>query len=231
MGWQQTLQEFLPFLFYKPCALCARTCPHVLCPSCHRQVQSCQITPNQLTQVELPSSLTLWAWGYYQGSLKRAIAALKYDPPHPRLALPLGEMLAQAWLQQWRTRGKPVPTNLAVVPIPLFTEKLKSRGFNQAELIAQSFCRATGLHHKAHGLERVRQTEPQFSLSLLQRQQNLRQAFALGQDFRAKQPIHSVLLLDDIYTTGTTAYSALEVLSSSGIKVHGMIAVALTPQK
>jgi ComF family protein len=230
MGWQQTLQEFLPFLFYGRCPICDRTCPQILCPSCQQHLQSCKLEPKQLPQVVLPSHLSLLAWGYYQGSLKQAIAALKYEPPHPRIALLLGEMLAQAWFNQWLSQGKSAPA-LTVVPIPLHAEKLKTRGFNQAELIAQSFCRATGLEHKPNGLERVRPTEPQFSLSLPQRQQNLCQAFALGQDFRAKRPTHPILLLDDIYTTGATTNSALAVLQGSGIEVYGIATVALTPQR
>ena len=103
-------------------------------------------------------NLPVIAFGHYSGSLKRAILAMKYGD-RPDVAIPLGTALAQEWLsQQAKQPGKqpvtqPVkqPTsqrltlqnhsNIYAVPIPLHADRQKSRGFNQAELIARAFCR------------------------------------------------------------------------------------------
>jgi ComF family protein len=188
-----------------------------LCPNCSKQLQKCQLhQPKYLWQPPLP----IFGWGEYGGSLKRAIASLKYDN-HPEIAYPLGRWLGEAWLHNFPPHLKPV-----VVPIPLHPNKLKQRGFNQATLIAKSFCETTGLKLQPNGLQRIRETEAQFSLSATQRDKNLQAAFQLGQDFR-KIPRVPVLLIDDIYTTGATAKSTSTILQANQIQVLGLAAVAI----
>jgi ComF family protein len=185
-------------------------------------VQSCQITdPISLWQ----ANPRVFAWGNYDGALRRAIAALKYHQ-QPRLGWALGKGLAGAWLEH-RTQLA-APAKLLVIPIPLHPEKLQSRGFNQAELIAASFCRITNLSFSPHGLIRTRSTLAQAGLSKSDRHQNLQGAFALGPDCSNQLPRQPVLLLDDIYTTGATARSAIATLRQAGIQVYGLAAAAIS---
>jgi predicted amidophosphoribosyltransferase len=168
-----------------------------------------------------PEALPVLSWGHYQGPLKRAIAALKYDH-QPQLASPLGQALGQHW------QHFPLPTRRPplVVPIPLHPNKLKIRGFNQAELLAAAFCETTQLRLVPQGLMRQRETVPQFGLGLADRQQNLSGALALGPAFRHTSPQQPVLLCDDIYTTGTTVRTAAAELRRHGISVCGVVAIA-----
>jgi len=160
-------------------------------------------------------------WGEYGGTLKRAIAALKYEG-NPQLAKPLGGWLAESWL----SFPELAIDNLTVVPIPLHPEKLKQRGFNQAELLAASFCELTGLPLQRHGLERVKNTQALFALTPQQRKAEMKDALSLGKDFRRRLPRDRVLLVDDIYTSGTTVKSAIKILRESGISVYGTVALA-----
>lgn len=216
----QKLKNGLLALFLKSnCPLCDRPAKVDLCEYCQRQLQRCQLpTPSEFWKGELP----IFVWGNYSGILKRAIAALKYDN-QPQLAHPLGHWLAQAWLQSPAiTHSK----KLTVVPIPLHSTKLQQRGYNQAELIAQSFCEITGYKQQPQGLERIRTTEAQFGLSAQAREQNLTDAFRVGKRLH-KHPSHSpVLLVDDIYTTGATIRSAAQALQRQGILVYGVVAIA-----
>jgi predicted amidophosphoribosyltransferase len=87
----------------------------------------------------------------------------------------------------------------------------------------------------AHGLRRDRATEAQFGLTPEARQQNLADAFCVDQRFSKRElsrteTSRTVLLVDDIYTTGTTARSAVQVLRQSGISVGGILAVAKAVQ-
>jgi predicted amidophosphoribosyltransferase len=108
---------------------------------------------------------------------------------------------------------------------------LQKRGFNQAELIAQSFCEITGYKKQQQGLERVRATEAQFSLSVSQREQNLADAFVVGKSLLQHPSASPVLLVDDIYTTGATVRSAAQSLRLQGIQVYGVIAIATSKNK
>jgi ComF family protein len=180
----------------------------------------------RLIQPYQQSSLPIIAWGEYGGVLKRAIASLKYEN-HPELARPLGQWLGQAWLNA----KFPIKNSVIVVPIPMHPDKIAQRGFNQAELIAQSFCEAAGLPLKRHGLARIQATEAQFKLSPQAREQNLAGAFALGKDFLRQRPTGTVLLVDDIYTTGATVRSAAQVLRRQQISVWGVSAVAIAGKR
>jgi predicted amidophosphoribosyltransferase len=73
----------------------------------------------------------------------------------------------------------------------------------------------------------VRATEAQYSLSASERAKNLTEAFGIGKDFR-RRPEVAVLLVDDIYTTGATAMSAMQTLNQAGMKVVGLAASAIT---
>jgi len=215
------LQRFLNLFLQANCPLCQRPTEKELCSYCDRQLQRCQMPhPSQFWQGELP----VFAWGVYGGALKRAIAALKYEN-QPQLAQPLGYWLGDAWLKSSVSRkGK----KLRVVPIPLHPSKLKQRGYNQAELLARSFCQFTGLTLQ-QGLERVRETEAQFSLSPTERAQNLANAFRVSPRLQHRNHTTPVLLIDDIYTTGATGLVAAQTLRQQGISVYGLLAIA-TPQ-
>jgi ComF family protein len=213
------LKSFLNLFLQSHCPLCQRSTSDALCLYCARQLKNCgQKNPCALWQETIP----IFGWGIYGGSLKRAIAVMKYEN-QPGIARVLGEWLGAAWLLHSPHRD----TQLVVVPIPLHPDKQKQRGYNQAALIAQSFCQTTGLKLKQNGLQRVRETKAQFGLSVSEREQNLAQAFAIGQEFRSRRPDVPVLLMDDIYTTGATAKFAVQTLRESGIAVLGLAAVAI----
>ncbi|NJL65601.1 MAG: ComF family protein [Methylacidiphilales bacterium] len=211
------LKSFLNLFLQSNCPLCQRPTKAEFCPSCTKQLQKCQLNdPCLLWKEETP----VFAWGAYGGILKRAIAVMKYNDC-PEIARPLGHWLGDAWLQNLPSREK----KIAVVPIPLHPSKLKSRGFNQAALIAESFCEITGLALRTNGLQRIRETEAQHSLSVTQRDRNLAEAFVVGEDFLRKRHQY-VLLIDDIYTTGATARSAIMTFSKMGISVIGLATCA-----
>jgi ComF family protein len=215
-------KSWLNLFLQSNCPLCQRSTPETLCEYCIKQLQTCRLqNPSYLWQQPLP----VFAWGMYGGSVKRAIATMKYDN-QPAIAQILGQFLGEAWLL-----SSPSPQQkLTVVPIPIHPHKLKERSYNQAELIAVSFCATTGLKLKVNGLERRKETKAQFGLSASERQENLADAFALGADFHRRHPDTPVLLVDDIYTSGATAKSAISTLQHSKIAVLGLAAVASAHQ-
>lgn len=208
---------FLDLFLESGCSLCQRSTPGELCQGCQRQIQRCQGSDAQWQE-----PLPLFAWGMYGGALKRAIATLKYDN-QPRLARPLGHWLAQAWLES--VEKKMLRQQLTVVPIPMYAAKKQQRGYDQAELLAKHFCEFSGLPLQRRGLERVRATEAQFTLSATAREENLSDAFRLSKEFRCRRS-SAVLLLDDVYTTGATARSAMQTLHQHSIEVAGLVAIA-----
>ncbi len=221
LTWTRNLQALLNLFLESNCPLCQRLTPKEFCQDCAKQLQHQLPHLIWLWQRQLP----VYTWGVYGDKLKRALKALKYEN-QPQLARPLGHWLAKSWLD-----SSLASTQLIVVPIPLHTERQKQRGYNQAALLAQSFCEITGLNLQQSGLERMQATKAQFGLSVSEREKNLAMAFELGPGFRHYRPDQPVLLLDDIYTTGATVRSAAQTLQQQGIIVSGIVAVATAQRK
>ncbi|AFZ42451.1 hypothetical protein PCC7418_0214 [Halothece sp. PCC 7418] len=216
LNWSQVSQEILSLFLHPNCPLCGRSAEQVICKNCERQLQQCRLSQ---AQFKGKGGISVFAWGNYGGLLKRAIAQLKYEK-QPQLARPLGSYLAQTWLTM---NAATVSRQPIVVPIPLHRKKQTQRGYNQAELIARSFCEITGLRLQAQGLKRVKNTEALFGLNPKEREKAVMEAFQVGKGLKAQQ---RVILIDDIYTTGTTVQTAQNTLQQGGMKVIAVGAIA-----
>jgi len=136
--------------------------------------------------------------------LARTVQCLKYRG-HRTLAAPLAELLAAHY---------PFAPDAVLVPVPLHTARLRSRGFNQALLLAQGLARRRSLALAPRLLARIRPTEEHARLDAEARRRNVRDAFRI----RSGQPLagHSVVLIDDVLTTGATADACARTLLAAG---------------
>ena len=156
------------------------------------------------------------SYGPYQGRMREAIHALKYDRLHPA-AKKLGKMLAQAIARL----ADEAPAAMLVVPVPLHASKAAERGFNQARALAEFALASLRKTHPdwkltlaPNTLIRHRSTASQAGLTFRQRRLNLRGAFAVA-DAHAVAG-QDVLLIDDILTTGATVRAAAQALNRAG---------------
>ena len=141
----------------------------------------------------------------YEGLARSAVLALKFQGVSalaPEMARPMADALAR-WL----------PAVDVVVPVPLGWLRRRTRGFNQSALLAREVCRISGLPVEARALRRARQTPPQTQQPDEEsRRRNIQAAFALG-----PRPVAgSVLLIDDVATTGATLDACARVLLDGG---------------
>ena len=102
-----------------------------------------------------------------------------------------------------------------LVPVPVHPSRLRIRGFNQAEELAWRLSEKTGIPVDRSILKRSKKTAPQKSLDPSGRLKNLEQAFTAG---HIPPNIHSVILVDDIYTTGSTIEACTRVLKKAGME-------------
>lgn len=156
------------------------------------------------------------AYASYEGRMRAAIHALKYDRMHPA-ARRLGGVLAQA-IRKLRAEA---PADLLVVPVPLHRSKLSQRGFNQARALAEQAIAALRksdpqwrLVLAPRTLLRQRATGTQAGLSPRQRRSNVRGAFHVANADIVRG--RDILLIDDILTTGATARAASQALKRAG---------------
>lgn len=174
--------------------------------------RACRLAP--------PPFVRAVSFGEYDGSLRRAIHALKFERI-TALTRELGARLATAIAQMAPQVDPTTPSELLVVPVPLHRARQAERGFNQARSLAVEAIRILRQSHPEWRLElspsslvRQRATESQSGLTPRQRRQNLRGAFFVS-DEAAIQGRH-VLLIDDIFTTGATARACSKLLLDAG---------------
>ena len=166
------------------------------------------------------------AYGSYDGGLRDLIHVLKFQQVRPAAQV-LGRVLAESIAEL--EKAMPVGT-IGVVPVPLHKHKQGQRGFNQAEIIAREalkqlsrpkrFDLCTGV------LLRRRETGSQIGLTRHQRRENMRGAFAVSDPARILD--RDILLVDDVYTTGTTASECAGVLRRAGAARVWVATVART---
>jgi ComF family protein len=150
----------------------------------------------------------------YQEPLRSYIHALKYEG-RTGLAEPLGTLLASTYLRSH------IHADL-IIPVPLHTQRLRARGYNQAQLLAEVCARRVQVDWNYQVLARVRATSAQVSLSHQERLKNVSQAFRCVQP----QIVHNrrVLLIDDVCTTGATLEAcAVPLLQARAREVWGLV--------
>lgn len=171
-----------------------------------------------------PPYVKATAYGSYESGLRELIHLLKYDGVRPAANV-LGRMLSEAIapLQPHFAEGP-----MLMVAVPLYTRKRRQRGFNQTELMARAAAKLdpSRRFELKPVLERTRETQSQIGLSRHQRRENLRGAFAVTrpQEIRGRE----VLLVDDVFTTGTTVSECARVLRRAGATKVYVATVART---
>lgn len=166
------------------------------------------------------------AYGSYEGGLKELIHLLKFDQVRPAAGV-LGCMLAEVIrrLEPGLPEG-----SISVVPVPLHSRKQSQRGFNQADLVTRAALKRIAMPERfrlvTNALVRRRETGSQIGLTRHQRRENLRGAFAVTDPtcFVGK----NILLVDDVFTTGTTVSECAKVLRRAGASTIWVVTVART---
>ena len=206
------LGKILGFLFPERCLGCRKE-GTLLCKNCQAKSRK-----KHRPQSSLPFLDNLESWGSYQDKiLRQALRRFKYHGTYG-LAYPLSEMLHDLIKPHLSSFEK----NAVVLPIPAFPRRKNLRGYNQAELLAQNLSEKISLPCRPEAILKIRNTPSQTSLRGLERILNVRDSFAVSDPQAVKNK--TVLLVDDITTTGATLSEAARVLKESGAKkVIGLV--------
>lgn len=149
------------------------------------------------------------------GEVARAVALkLKYSG-RPAVADTLGHFMQRHLSDEEKAA--------ILVPVPLHRWRIWKRGYNQSALIAQSLAKRSGLRLELDAIRRVRPTPPLKGMGRQERALTVKGAFAVDEAARAAVTGRTVILVDDVYTSGATANACARLLKRSGAKTVNII--------
>lgn len=197
----------LDWLYPQRCELCSRIGLPAICTECLAEFVP---TEPPIAKSVTGNPLDLTASIYtFEGRAAQAVKRLKYSRS-TALAHPMAELM----FESYETAG--LPEFDAVVPVPIHWTRKYARGFNQSDMLCESFPKnllQRGL------LKRSKNTKPQVGLTREERLHNLKGAFEGSLSAKGKR----VLLVDDVTTTGGTALACAEALKDAGAEFVGIL--------
>lgn len=192
--------SFVALLAPSRCVACDQETDKVFCRTC-----SVLLEPH-----DGPSAVF-----HYGGPIADAIHRFKYQG-RSDLGRALGSLMTAHATRQTRRID-------AIVPVPLHWRRRRSRGYDQAALLALAVAKSLGVPARLRGLRRTRPTRSQVDLAYRDRQCNVAGAFAVTHLHGAQR----VLLIDDVRTTGATLRAATTALVTAGAReVHPLVLAA-----
>ncbi len=216
-------------LYPEVCVVCNRVLPRKhtkkgLCPDCRKRLHSvgekiCGVCGKEIDTPlanrcrdctkrshEFISCRSLFV---YQGEIKKTMYRFKYSN-----ARYMGRFFAAEAKKKYGEWIKLLGVQ-AVVPVPMYPRKKRQRGYNQAEVFGKALAKQLKVPCLTNLVKRNKNTLPQKCLSREKREENLKNAFKMGK-YNVK--LNCVLIVDDIYTTGTTMDAVTHVLKENGIE-------------
>ena len=154
----------------------------------------------------------------YKGVAKKLLYVFKYKPHVTVIQNLLGDLFYEGLIQNesFMSTIEQYSKTITFVPIPLHSLKLKSRGYNQSEILATELAKRFDLPVK-NLLQRTKKTESQYGLKKEERKDNITGAFSLSPNILVSQ-YPNIFVVDDILTTGATLFEAGRVLKKAGAK-------------
>ena len=217
-------RKILGLLYPHTCPLCGKTTAEEICGACADKLLSiaeprCMKCGKPIRsdeeeycydcahrQHEYERGYGMWV---HQGDVQASVYRFKYQ--NRRIYSEFyAKMLAEQYgsaVRRWKI--------CLIIPIPLYRKRRRQRGYNQSELVAKKLGKILDIPVDSKNLRRVRNTNPQKKMSARGRRTNLRNAFRVRGGFA---PVQSVLLIDDIYTTGNTIDCAARELKKAGVQ-------------
>lgn len=225
-------EKLLQWFYPSKCPFCGQITSGGICEECQKQIRKireprCMKCGKPIGDVRKEYCYDcghirhMYQWGrslwVHKSPVSDAIYQLKYQ--NKRI---YGKVFAEELAKEYGELLKRKGVEL-LIPIPLHRMRRWKRGFNQAEIIAEELGRLAGIPVEKKVLRRIRRTNPQKQLDNKMRRKNIDHAFKVKGEILAK----NVVLIDDIYTTGSTIDEAAKALQNAGVEEVGFLTISI----
>ena len=158
----------------------------------------------------------------FRGALATSLKKLKYQNRVTAIIPTLINLL----IEEMKESDFQLGGEAIIIPVPLSAFRKFERGYNQSELLSGEVARGLGLRMESGYLERVRETKSQTKLKELDRQLNVRGAFAVPERYKTEIVGKDIIVFDDIFTTGATTRECTRVLKRAGARYVYIVTMA-----
>lgn len=197
------LDNLLDWIYKKKCYFCRSSVEAVkMCSKCYNDMDFLPVKINRVIEGK-----NVYCAGIYSKILQKLIRGLKYHN-QPDLAFYLAKFMAEYF--EKITDKK----DFEIVPVPIFHKREKKRKYNHMNLVAKEFCRLTSNTINTELVSRIKDTKAQYKLTRKERIKNLENAFKVD---KTKYNGKTILIIDDICTTGSTFEEMIKELKKNNI--------------
>lgn len=206
------LTDLLDWIYKKKCYFCKSSKEAVkMCSKCYEEMDFLPVKPSRTVKGK-----KVYCAGIYSKNLQKLIRGLKYHNQRD-LAFYLAQFMSE-YFEKISDKK-----DYEVIPVPIYTKREKKRKYNHMNLVGEEFCRITANTLNVDLIKRIKDTKPQYKLKRQERVQNLTDAFKVD---KSKYNGKTLLLIDDICTTGSTFEEMINELEKNGI--NDIICLAAT---
>lgn len=199
----QKLSNLLDWIYKKKCYFCRSSKEAVkMCSKCYDDMDFLPVQINRIIEGK-----KVYCAGVYSKNLQKLIRGLKYHNQKD-LAYYLAKFMAEYFS---KITDK---TDFEIIPVPIYPKREKKRKYNHMNLVGEELARLTNNSLNKNLIKRVKDTKPQYKLKRHERMQNLNDAFEVD---KSNYTGKTLLLIDDICTTGSTFEEMIKEFAKHGI--------------
>ena len=200
------LNSILDLIYRKRCYFCGSSKSSVrMCPKCYEKLEYYSFLPSRVV-----NGVNIYCAGSYNKELQKLIRGLKYHNQKE-----LAYYQARFMYDYFEQAGSLADKDFELIPVPLHKNRIKKRKYNHMELVCEEFSKLSGFPCNFNLIKRIKDTKPQYKLNRKERLINLHEAFEVDKEFISGK---TLLIMDDICTTGATFEEMINELHNTGIE-------------
>ena len=200
------INSLLDLIYRKKCYFCGKSKHSVkMCPECFEKLEYNNFLANRIIL-----GVDIFCAGVYTKELQKLISGLKYHKQKD-----LAYYQAKFMYEYFKNIDVLQNKEFEVVAVPQHKNRIKKRKYNHMELVCEEFAKLAKFECNFELIARIKDTKPQYKLSRNERLKNLSDAFVVD---KTKISEKTVLIIDDICTTGSTFEEMIKVLTKNGVK-------------